>query len=107
MNNVIVPQTTISKNDILASLNENIFRAIIRECLDAIEESPEGQELSAIRVELTDPIYKHLGPENGSAFENLSADIIRLYGEAMFRYGFEIGRNPNSMFDVPTSPYNG
>jgi hypothetical protein len=55
--------------------------------------------LSAIRVELTDPIYKELGRKNGTAFETLSADTIRLYGERMFRYGFEIGRNPNSIYN--------
>jgi hypothetical protein len=88
------------------ALNENVIRAIVRECLDAIEESPEGQELGTTRVELTDPIYKALGAACGTDFENLVARTIKLYGEAMFEYGFEIGRNPNSVFELPTSPYN-
>lgn len=85
--------------------NENILNTIIQECLDAVEASPRGQEFTAVRVALTEPIYKALGMERGSDFENLAAQSINHYGRELFMYGLGIGHNPAAVFDLPDSEY--
>ena len=97
-------QTHVSEQK-LTSYNANVIAVILQECLAALEESPQGQELSAVRVALTEPIYKLLGQERGGDFENLIAQSITFYGEQMFEYGLQIGRNSSIALTLPDSGY--
>jgi hypothetical protein len=108
----IVPQfqnTQSGKNltgfTIPQSINENLLSFIQDECLAAVETSPEGQELQALRAALTKDVYAVMGRERGNELEELLARVIILYGERMLGYGLEIGLHPAALFDLPNSPY--
>lgn len=92
MNTPIVPQKPI---------NHAIYEAIHTACMSAVENMPETQEIFDKRDALLAEIKNKISRKTGGDIEDISMELACQFGAEMFRLGIALGRNPDSIFDLP------
>jgi hypothetical protein len=70
-------------------------------CREIVEESPEFKELLKRHNKVVDATHHKVDKETFNYIENAVWEAGFLYGDAMFKMGLEIGRNPAAIFDLP------
>lgn len=89
-----------------SQLNTKIYEAIEQECMGLVERSEEGERLFELRRTLGEAIREKIGFDSVRELDDLTGGLIVLYGEEMFKYGLEIGRNPMTALTLPDSGFD-
>jgi hypothetical protein len=89
-----------------SQLNTKVYEAIEQECMGLVEGSDEGKRLFELRSTLTDAVKEKMGFDSTRELDDLVGGLIVLYGEEMFKYGLEIGRNPMAALTLPDSGFD-
>jgi hypothetical protein len=89
-------------------MNERIFGLVQQTCADIVLELPRVQAISERQSAAVDATHHKVDAATFDFIENAIWEISYIYGQEMFKRGFELGQNPGAAFDLPdtNNPYS-
>jgi hypothetical protein len=84
-------------------MNERIFNLVRQTCTDLALQLPQVQELSAEHNRAVHAADGKVDKETYDFIENGIWVMASQIGDAMFKMGFELGRNPGAALDLPNT----
>jgi ParB-like chromosome segregation protein Spo0J len=87
--------------DIASRFYERIFGLVQQTCADIVLELPRVQAISERQSVAVEATHHKVDAATFDFIENAIWEISHIYGQEMFKRGFELGKNPGAVFDLP------